>query len=145
MDGLFSLRLICFQIYLRCMQSIKWLGVLTAAIIITACFFKWISVDQNDYFIGGFYSSDNRYGQPGIFHTIFCLIYILLILINRIWSIRTAFFVAALNVAWAVRNFLMLSTCVGGECPEKHTGLYSVLVGSLLLLVLTPFIKVSSK
>ncbi len=127
------------------MQSIKWLAVLTAAIIITACFFTWISVEDKNYFIGGFYSSDNRYGQPGIFHTVFCAIYIFLLLINRIWSIRTGFFIAALNVAWAARNFLMLSTCVGGECPERHTGLYVILIGSLLLLVLSPFIRVPSK
>ena len=128
------------------MQSIRWLSILTAAIIITACFFTWVSVEPKNFFVGGFVSSDNsRFGQPGILHTAFCSIIILLLLLNRVWSIRTSFFVAAFNVAWAVRNYVVISACSGGVCPEKHTGLYTILIGSVLLLLLTPFIKVHSK
>jgi hypothetical protein len=128
------------------MQSVRWLSVLTAAIIITACFFTWVSVESKDFFIGGFYSSaNNRFGKPGIIQTFFCAVYILLLLLNRLWSVRTAFFVAALNIAWAVRNYAVLSACSGGTCPEKHTALYTVVIGSLLLTVLTTFIAVKEK
>lgn len=124
------------------MQSIRWLSILTAAIIITACFFTWVSLDAKNFFVGGFSSSDNsRFGQPGILHTAFCSIIILLLLIKRIWSIRTAFFISAFNVAWAIRNYVVISACSGGLCPEKHTGLYTILIGSVLLLILTPFIQ----
>lgn len=127
------------------MQSLKWLAVLTAAVLITACFFTWVSVEGQDYFVGGFSSSANaRYGKPGLFHVIFCSIYILLAIANRIWSVRLAFFVSAFNLAWAARNFFVISACSGGVCPEKHTGLYVILIGSVLLLVLTPFIQVKS-
>jgi hypothetical protein len=125
------------------MQSIRWLSVLTAAVIITACFFTWVSVEEKNFFVGGFFSSANsRFGQPGILQVAFSAIYILLLLLNKIWSIRTAFFVSAFNVAWAIRNYIVISACNGGLCPEKHTGLYTILIGSILLLVLTPFIKV---
>jgi hypothetical protein len=125
------------------MQSIKWLAVLTAAIVITACFFTWVSVEEKNFFVGGFYSSEtSRFGQPGLFHAIFCALYILLLLVNRIWSIRSAFFIAACNVAWAIRNYLVISACSGGECPEKHTGLYTIIIGSVLMIVLTPLIKI---
>jgi hypothetical protein len=128
------------------MQSIRWLSVLTAAVIITACFFTWVSVESKNFFVGGFFSSEsNKFGQPGILQVAFSAIYILLLLLNKIWSIRTAFFVAAFNVAWAVRNYIVISACNGGVCPERHTGLYTILIGSLLLLLLTPFIKVKSK
>jgi hypothetical protein len=128
------------------MQSIRWLSILTAAIIITACFFTWVSVEEKNFFVGGFYSSaNNRFGEPGILHVAFCAIYILFVLLNKIWSIRTAFFVAAFNIAWAIRNFVVLSTCNGGLCPEKHTALYVILVGSILLLILTSIIKVRAK
>ena len=130
------------------MQSIRWLAILTAGIIITACFFTWVSVDAKSFFFFFFYSSvNNRFGQPGILHVSFCTIYILFLLLNKVWSIRTAFFVSAFNVAWAVRNYIVISACNGGLCPEKHTGLYTVLIGSMLLIVLTPFIKlnISSK
>jgi hypothetical protein len=134
------------NIYLRFMQSIRWLAVLTAVVLITACFFTWVSVEEKSFYVGGFYSSESsRFGQPGLFHTILCCIYILFLLINRIWSIRTAFFIAAFNLAWAVRNYILISTCVAGECPEKHTGLYAILIGSVLLVILTPLVKVKQK
>lgn len=129
--------------YLRNMRSIKWLAILTAALIITSCFFTWVSIEGTEFMIGGFYSKGtNQFGRPGLLHVIFCSLYIALLLVGKIWSIRTAFFVAALNSAWALRNFFLISSCSGGECPEKHTGLYVILVGSVLLLVFSPFINV---
>ena len=128
------------------MQSIRWLCVLTAIVIITACFFTWVSVESKNFFVGGFVSSDNsRFGEPGILHVAFCAIIIFFLLINKVWSVRTSFFVSAFNVAWAVRNYVVISACSGGVCPEKHTGLYTILIGSILLLVLTPFVVVRSK
>jgi hypothetical protein len=128
------------------MQSIRWLSILTAAIIITACFFTWVSVEEKDFFVGGFYSSaNNRFGEPGIFHVAFCSIYILFVFLNKIWSIRTAFFIAAFNIAWAIRNFVVISACNGGVCPEKHTALYTILIGSIVLIVLTSFIRIKEK
>ena len=67
------------------MQSVRWLSVLTALIIITACFFTWVSVESKDFFIGGFNSSAaSRFGKPGILQTFFCAIYILLLLLNML-------------------------------------------------------------
>ena len=128
------------------MQSIRWLAVLAAALIITACFFTWVSVDGTDYFIGGFYSgSKNQFGQPGILHVIFCGACILFFLINKVWSLRVAFFVSTLNIAWAARNFFLISACSEGVCPEKHTALYVIFIGSISLTILTAFIQVNSK
>jgi hypothetical protein len=128
------------------MQSVRWLSILTASIIITACFFTWVSVQQKDFFVSGFSSSANSsFGQPGIFHLAFCSIYIFLALLNKIWSIRTAFFISAFNIAWAVRNFVVISACNGGLCPEKHTALYVILLGSILLAILTSFIRMKEK
>lgn len=119
---------------------------MTAALIITACFFTWVSVDQKIFFVGGFHSSINsRFGQPGILHLAFSLVYILFLLLNKMWTIRTAFFISALNIAWAVRNFIVIPACSGGICPQKHTALYVILAGSLLLIVFTSFIGVKSK
>lgn len=125
------------------MQSIKWLAILTAGILITACFFPWVSIEGKDFFVGGFYSSAaSPFGMPGLLHVFFCFIYILFVLLQKIWSVRTAFFISAFNIAWAVRNFLVISACSGGVCPEKHTALYVILIGSIALTILTPFIDV---
>lgn len=125
------------------MQPIRWLAILTAAMVIIACFFPWVSVDSKNFMVGGFRSSaNNRFGEPGILQLSFCSICILLLLINRVWSIRTAFFIAAFNIAWALRNFVVLSACSGGLCPEKHVALYVLLIGSFLLIGLISFVEV---
>jgi hypothetical protein len=136
----------CIEVYLSSMQSMRWLAILAAGVLITACFFPWISVEQKNFFVGGFNSSaDSRYGQPGLFHTIFCSIYIFLLLLNRIWSIRTAFFLSAFNIAWTIRNYIAISACSGGICPEKHTALFVLLIGSILLIVFPLLIEVKPK
>lgn len=128
------------------MRSMRWLSILTAALIITACFYKWVSVDENNFFIGGFYSSkESRFGQPGLFHVIFCVVIIALLIIGKLWSYRTAFFVSAFNIAWAARNFILIPACSGGTCPEKHTALYVILFGSIALIVFTAMVEVKPK
>ena len=124
----------------------RWLAILTAGILITACFFPWISIEPKNFIVGGFFSSsDSRFGEPGLIHTILCGLYVLLVLSNRVWSIRTAFFVSAFNLAWAIRNYITISACSGGTCPEKHTALFVILIGSIVLIVLTPLIGVNRR
>lgn len=128
------------------MQSIRWLAVLTAALIITACFFTWVSVEGTNYFIGGFYSAKkNQFGQPGIFHVLFCSICIVFLVINKIWSLRTSFFISTFNIAWAARNFFVITACNGGVCPEKHTAFYVILIGSVALTIFTALVEVKPK
>jgi len=124
----------------------RWLSILTAALIITSSFYTWVSVDETNFFVGGFYSSEaSRFGQPGLFHVIFSVIIILLLLIGKLWSYRTAFFISAFNIAWAVRNFMLIPACSGGVCPEKHTALYVILFGSIALIVFTAMVEVKPK
>jgi hypothetical protein len=47
--------------------------------------------------------------------------------------------IVALNIAWAVRNFFIISMCREGECPEKQIGLWLVLIASSLMLIAALF------
>jgi hypothetical protein len=53
---------------------------------------------------------------------------------SQIWSRRLNLLFATINFAWAVRNFFLISTCYGGECPVKKAGLYAILAGSAIML-----------
>jgi uncharacterized membrane protein YuzA (DUF378 family) len=53
--------------------------------------------------------------------------------VPAIWSKRTNVFLGALNLAWAFRNYLLLSSCLMGECPEKKTALF-ILVGLAIVM-----------
>ena len=127
------------------MKAMKVLAIFTAIVLITACFFPWVSIENKNISVSGFHSDISNFGQPGLLHLVFCSFYILFLLINKIWSVRTAFFISAINIAWAVRNFLTISACSGGMCPVKHTALYIVLASSILILVLTLFVDMKEK
>ena len=127
------------------MQLMKGLAILTALVLIAACFFPWVSIENKNISISGFSSDISTFGQPGLLHFVLCTLYILFLLINRVWSVRTAFFISAFNIAWAVRNFILISACSGGICPVKHPALYIVLVSSILILVMTLFVDMKGK
>jgi hypothetical protein len=112
----------------------RWIALLLAAAVIASCFFPWVSYEGGNV-VEGFHSTNDRWGRPGLMHTLFCSIFILLILAGKLWSMRIAFFVSTFNIAWAVRNFFMIPACEAGVCPEKHTALYVLLIGSTLAMV----------
>ncbi|HEY1114551.1 MAG TPA: hypothetical protein VGE66_13360 [Chitinophagaceae bacterium] len=116
------------------MQIIKWLGVAAAIALIVACYLPWIIVESKDLVVSGVETTGTNFGKPGYFHMFFAGIYLLFVLINRVWSKRVNIFISAFNIAWALRNFAIISACSGGECPEKQAGLYVVLIGSLVML-----------
>jgi hypothetical protein len=72
-------------------------------------------------------------------------IYIIFTLIPRIWSQRSNLLICAFNLAWAIRNYILISTCRMGECPEKKSGLYLSLLASALMLLASFFPDVKIK
>ena len=123
------------------MKLTRWFAILFAAVVITCCFFPWVHIQSRNLFIGGFYSDLNQFGKPGLLHSFFAGLSFLLLLINKIWSLRTAFFASVINLAWALRNFLLIPACSGGECPVKLPALYVLLISSVLVIVLILLIR----
>jgi hypothetical protein len=114
------------------MRFSKWLSLLTAIILISACFFPWVTVEQKHIVISGFHSDISNYGKPGIVHIIITTLCLLFLFLNKTWSVRAAFFISTLNIAWAFRNFTLISACRGGICPVRHTALYIVVIASIV-------------
>jgi len=99
----------------------------------------WISIPDKQIAVSGFASAGTRFGKPGLMNAMMSSIAVLLFIIPRIWSKRINLFFAAFNLAWAIRNYILLSTCQGGDCPEKHFGLYLLIGASLLLMAMALF------
>jgi hypothetical protein len=110
----------------------RWTGILIALFLIAACFMPWVTVESKQLTVNGFDTTGTNFGQPGLVLVIISSLYILLLLLNKTWSKRTAFFICAINVAWSIRNFLIISACYAGECPEKHFALYLLLITAIL-------------
>jgi hypothetical protein len=127
------------------MNSTKWIAIAVAAAVVVSCNFPWVHIPGRDMVIGGFQADINDYGKPGVLHAFFCGFYILFLLLHKMWSVRTAFFIGTFNIAWALRNFVLLTSCGGGECPEKLPALYVILVGSFLMTILVLLIPIRQK
>jgi len=114
------------------MQITKGLSLASVAALILSCYFPWVSIESKNLVVTGFHAEAMNFGKPALLHIFLSGIFIIFILLNKIWSLRAAFFVSAFNIAWGIRNFIALSSCSGGECPIKHTALYIVLVAPVL-------------
>lgn len=127
------------------MRYLKWIGVGAAILLVVAGFLPWVGIDFKNLTITGIDTTGTTYGKPAYFHFILAVLFIICSLIQRVWAKRLNLVVTAVNLAWAVRNFFILATCSGGECPQRQIGLWLVLIASLIMLAaaLFPDMKIS--
>ncbi len=121
------------------MKYSKIVGLLGCAGVIIISFFPWTyHADVNKYFTG-FFSENNLYGKPGKFFVAFGLIAALLILIPRIWAKRTNLFFSALFLGYAIKTYILYSSCYKAYCPDKQPGLYILMLSCILILFAAVF------
>ncbi len=125
------------------MRWMKWTGLAASVLLIISCFSRWVIIVSKNIAVSGVDATGTNFGKPGYFHFLLTFFFILFTLIPRIWAKRTNLFITAVNLSFAVRNYFIISACRGGDCPEKQTGIYLLLIASLLMLftALFPDIK----
>ena len=117
------------------------LGIAAVLLLVIACFMPWVLIPSKQLVISGMDASGTRYGKPGYLHLLLGFFYLIFTLIPAVWAKRFNLLVVAFNLAWTLRNFLILSLCRGGECPERQAGLYLVAMAGGLMLVAALFPK----
>ena len=117
------------------MRYMKWIGLLAVVLLIVSCFLPWVIIPSKNIIVSGVGSTGTNFGKPGYTHFVLGSFFILFHFIPKLWAKRVNLIVVALNVAWAVRNYFIISMCREGECPEKQTGLWLVLLASVLMLI----------
>ena len=127
------------------MKYSNYIGVLAAIFLIASCFIPWVYIESIKTTITGLKAEHTNYGKPGVLHIIFSIFSVIFFLIPAIWAKRTNLFVGAFNFAWAVRNFLLITHCDFGECPEKRFGIYAILLFSIVIIIMTTIPKVDLK
>jgi hypothetical protein len=85
------------------------------------------------------------YGKPGLLSLFFGGLVLLFSFVPRVWAHRISIFCGAMNTGWAVRNFILLSTCNGGECPQRQAAFYLYLLSSIFLLIAVLVQEVKTK
>lgn len=115
------------------------------AVVVASCFLPWMTIESRALTISGVNTAGTDYGKPAYFHFFWAGLYLVFLLMNKVWSRRAAMVFAAFNFAWAVRNFLLIPGCQMGECPERRVGLYLLLLSSLVLIFAGLFAPVKNQ
>lgn len=127
------------------MKYSQWFGIAAALLMMAACFMPWAYFPDLGKDFTGFFSEQNRYGRPGKLLTFFGVLMIVLFVIPRVWAKRTNIIVAGITVAFVVRCYILYTSCYGGVCPGKRSGIFLVLVAAVVLLIATLFPDVPVK
>lgn len=129
------------------MRYMKWIGLLAVILLIVSCFFPWVIIQSKNIVVSGVDAPGTNFGKPGYAHFVLSFFFIIFHFIPKIWAKRSNLLIVALNSAWAVRNYFIITMCREGECPEKQTGLWIVMIASALMLVaaLFPDMKLSQE
>ena len=119
----------------------RWLAIVASSLLLVSCYLPWIYIHDPYVFISGFKASVDTFGKPGIVHVFLGAVIILMMLVDKGWALRIAFFLSAFNIAWACRNYFLIGSCRSGICPERQPALYFILWGSFLQNGATPVMR----
>jgi hypothetical protein len=117
----------------------KWIGLAAVILLVVSCFLPWVFISSQKIIVSGVDSTGTNFGKPGYTHFVLGFFFIVFHFIPKLWAKRVNLLVVALNIAWAIRNYFIISMCRVGECPEKQIGLWLVLLASALILIAALF------
>lgn len=129
------------------MKHSQTIGIIATLALVAMCFLPWSYIASQQLTITGFHTTGTSFGRPGVLSVTMAVIMLVMFLVPAIWSKRTNMFVAALNLAWSFRNYLLVSSCLMGECPEKKPALYALVALAIVIQIMTllPRLEVTRK
>jgi hypothetical protein len=98
------------------------IGLVLAFVVVA--WMPWIYVPNTHEAIRGMGSGGSQFGEPALFNLICCAFSLVFFAIPRLWAKRVNIFVATMNLAWALKNLIILSICRQGDCPDRQLGLF---------------------
>ncbi|MBC7867115.1 MAG: hypothetical protein H7X88_06250 [Gloeobacteraceae cyanobacterium ES-bin-316] len=125
------------------MKYSKWIGVSACVVLIIACFIPWTYHADIEKNFTGFFSQNDAYGRPGKYLTIFAGLSIILMLRQRVWAQRVLLFVTGIMLAYAIKTYILYTSCYNAYCPEKKAGIFLVLGLSLVIFAISLFPDIS--
>lgn len=125
------------------MKYSQTIGILLCLLLIYCTTQPLVIIDSKHWVITGWATGESSFGQPGKFLAYISIVGILLFALPYIIAKRANMIFGALSIAWSIRNYLILSTCYMGECPQKQWALYACIVVSVGILIMTFLPKIS--
>jgi len=123
------------------------IGLIACITLVVSCFMPWAYYADIKESFTGFYSYQNNYGRPGKFLTIIAVIAFTLMYLPKIWAKRSNMFVCALGVGYAIKSYILFTSCYNAYCPEKQAGIFIMMIATILMLIssVLPDLKIDSK
>lgn len=117
----------------------KWIAISASLLLIISCFMPWAYYPDIDKVFTGFFSEKNLYGKPGKWLTVMAVISLLCHLLPQVFFKRVNLLLMALNLAYAIKTYIVFAACYHGYCPEKRVGIFLMLITSILLMLTAVF------
>ncbi len=133
------------------MQNKGWhiTGITAGLLLILVCFLPWTHyVSINETFTGYHvkrFPNGPYYGRAGLIITILTGIILLGMLVNRTWIKKVNLFLAAMQVAYAVRTYILFTSSIFPGEVEKKAGVIMLIPLSVILLISSVFPKGGGK
>jgi hypothetical protein len=126
-------------------KILSWIGIAACVILIISCFLPWgyyadpQIANEGERTFTGFYSYLYKYGRPGKFLVFFAVVILILMLLPKIWAKRTNLFLGAFTLAYAIKTYILFTSCYNAYCPEKKAGIYLMLFSTVIILLACVF------
>jgi hypothetical protein len=118
------------------------IGLVAALAIIGICFMPWVTIASKDLVISGMNAKGTDFGTPGKVNLFFSVIMAVFFALPKVWAKRTNVFISALNFSWSIKNYIVLTTCMMGICPEKQLAIIALVAASGICMLMTFFPKI---
>ncbi|HMO60509.1 MAG TPA: hypothetical protein PKC39_03860 [Ferruginibacter sp.] len=128
-------------------KLLHYTGLAACIVLIVSCFMPWAYYADIEQEFTGFYSYQNQYGKPGKFLVFIAVLVFVFMLLHKVWARRTNLFLAALAVGYAIKSFVLFTSCYNAYCPQKKAGIYMMLIATLwmMLAAVFPHLKLDNK
>ena len=126
------------------MKYSQLLGIIAVFALAAVCYLPWSYIPGKAITITGMSAPGTMFGKRGLMHFVLGVPLLIFFIIPKIWAKRVNVFIAAINIAWSVRNYILLTTCFMGDCPQRRIWLIVSLALSSFILVMTFFPRIKT-
>jgi hypothetical protein len=127
------------------MKNAHLIGSLACAAIVLLIFRPWIYIPSVQLTISGWNAQGTDFGKPGLVPLVFSIGMGLLFWVPKIWAKVTCIVLATLQLAWMIRNYILLTTSYIGEMPEKQWALMALVPLTILALIMSLLSRAGNK
>ena len=113
-----------------------------AALVIIVCYMPWSIVLEHNIVISGMDAKGTDFGRPGLMNIILSIVMIVFFSLPKVWAKRTNLFITTISFAWSIRNYLLVTSCYYGECPQRQPALYAFVLFSFIAMLMSFFPQV---